>query len=139
MGGCREKQRECRESARVDRRRASRIQGDCGAAARATDASRGGEKPRARRRNLIRRLTRVMQPKIQLLQHLHAESQHMDQASERRGSPTHAAGIPRSGPIMASHYQSESGPGRPNEGPHGRGWPPRLHTETREGLEGEES
>lgn len=115
------------------------MQGGCGVAARATDASRGGEKPRALRRNLIRRLTRVMQSKIQLLQHLHAESQHMDQASEQRGSPTHAAGIPRSGPIMASHYQSESSPGGPNEGPHGRGRPPRLHTETREGLEGEES
>lgn len=82
-----------------------------------------------------------MQLQIQLLQHLHAESQHMDQACEQRGSPradtmeerrdTHAAGISRLGPIMESHYQSESCPGRPNEAPHGEGWP--LPTETREG------
>lgn len=35
------------------------------------------------------------------------------------------------GPIMESHYQSESCPGRPNEAPHGEGW--LFQTETREG------
>lgn len=82
-----------------------------------------------------------MQSQIQLLQHLHAESQHMDQAWEQTGSPgadtmeergePHAAGISHFGSIMEFHYQSESCPGRPNEAPHGEGWP--LHAETREG------
>lgn len=35
----------------------------------------------------------------------------------------HTAGISHFGPIMESHYQSESCPGRPNEAPHGEGWP----------------
>lgn len=43
----------------------------------------------------------------------------------------HAAGISHFGPIMESHYQSESCPGRPNEAPHRESWP--LHTEMREG------
>lgn len=82
-----------------------------------------------------------MQLQIQLLQHLHAESQHMEQEREQRGSPsadtteqtgeTSAAGISRFGPIMESHYQSESCPGRPNEAPHGEGRP--LHTGPGEG------
>lgn len=87
-----------------------------------------------------------MQLQIQLLQHLHAESQHMDQAWEQRGSPSedtieergeaHAAAISHFGPIMESHYQSERYPGRPNEAPHGESWP--LHAETRDGGRSEE-
>lgn len=50
----------------------------------------------------------------------------MEERGERR-----AAGISHFGSIMEFHYQSESCPGRPNEAPHGEGWP--LHTETREG------
>ncbi len=64
----------------------------------------------------------------------------MDQAWEQTGSPSTdtmqetgdmlAAGISHFGPIMESHYQRESCPGRPNEAPHGEGRP--LHAETRE-------
>lgn len=53
----------------------------------------------------------------------------MRDTMEERGE-TLAAGISYFGPIMESHYQSESCPGRPNEAPHGEGWP--LHDETRE-------
>lgn len=91
--------------------------------------------------HMIKELQFVMQLQIQLLQHQHAEPQHMDKAWEQTGSPntdemeeggeTHAAGISHFGPIMESHYQSQSCPGRPNEAPHGEGWPP--HAETRQG------
>lgn len=50
---------------------------------------------------------------------------------------THTAGISQFGPIMESHYQSESCPDRPNEAPHGEGWP--LHAETQESGKSEET
>lgn len=49
-----------------------------------------------------------------------------------------AAGISQFGPIMESHYQSESCPGRLNEAPHGEGWPFTLRQGREEGS-GEES